>query len=69
MIQITQNFFVNFPYFMRYTLIIHVRWVPCHHITEWPQVVDGGNSVQLCSVDANTLNKQPQTADKGWSSS
>jgi hypothetical protein len=30
-----------------------------------PQVVDGGNCLQLA---ANTLNKQPWTADKEWSS-
>jgi hypothetical protein len=27
------------------------------------------NDLQLCRVAANTLNKQSQTADKGWSSS
>jgi hypothetical protein len=29
----------------------------------------GGDSLQLWKVAANTLNKQPQAAKKGWSSS
>jgi hypothetical protein len=33
-----------------------------------PQVVVGGNGLQLWRVAENTLNKQPLT-DKGWSSS
>jgi hypothetical protein len=32
-----------------------------------PQVVDGGNSIQLWRVAVNTLNKQLWTVDKGWS--
>jgi hypothetical protein len=47
----------------------HGRWVPCHHSILCPQVVDGGEGLQVWRVAANTLNKQSQTADKGWSSS
>jgi hypothetical protein len=31
--------------------------------------VDGGDSLHICRVAVNILNKQSQTADKGWSSS
>jgi hypothetical protein len=34
-----------------------------------PQVADGGDGLQIWRVAANILNKQSQTADKGWSSS
>jgi hypothetical protein len=34
-----------------------------------PQVADGGEGLQIWRVAANILNKQSQTADKGWSSS
>jgi hypothetical protein len=46
----------------------HVRWVPCHHGMARPQVADGGDGLQIWRVAANILNKQSQTADKGWSS-
>jgi hypothetical protein len=46
--------------------IRHVRWVPCHHGMARPQVADGGD---LWRADANILNKQSRTDDKGWSSS
>jgi hypothetical protein len=36
---------------------------------ERPQVADGGDGLQIWRVVANILNKQSQTADKGWSSS
>jgi hypothetical protein len=45
----------------------HVRWFPCHHGLVHPQVVDGGDSLQIWRVAVNILNKQSQTADKGWS--
>jgi hypothetical protein len=51
------------------TLESHVRWVPCHHGMVRPQVADGGNALQVWRVAANILNKQSQTADKGWTSS
>jgi hypothetical protein len=47
----------------------HVRWVPCHHGMARPQVVDGGDGLQIWRVAANILNKQWLTADKGRSSS
>jgi hypothetical protein len=34
-----------------------------------PQVVDGGDGLQIWRVAANVLNKQSRTADRGWSSS
>jgi hypothetical protein len=43
----------------------HVRWVPCHHGIERPQVVDGGEGLQIRRVATNVLNKQTWTADKG----
>jgi hypothetical protein len=33
-----------------------------------PQVVDGGESLQIWKIAENILNKQSRTADKGWSS-
>jgi hypothetical protein len=48
---------------------LHVRWVPCHHDMVRPQVADGQNGLQIWRVAANILNKQSQTADRGWSSS
>jgi hypothetical protein len=43
----------------------HVRWVPCHHGMARPQVVDGGDGLQIWRVAANILTKQSRTADKG----
>jgi hypothetical protein len=34
-----------------------------------PQVADLGEGLQIRRVAANILNKQSQTADKGWTSS
>jgi len=51
------------------TYDVHVRWVPCHHCMARPQVVDGGEGLQIRRVAANILNKQSQIADNGWSSS
>jgi hypothetical protein len=47
----------------------HVKWVPCHYGMACPQVVDGGQGLQVWRVAANILNKQSRTADKGWPSS
>jgi hypothetical protein len=41
----------------------------CHHGMARPQVADGGDTLQVCRVAANILDKQSRTADKGWSSS
>jgi hypothetical protein len=46
-----------------------VRWVPCQDNIARRLVADGGNGLHLWMVSANTLNKQPLIADKGWSSS
>jgi hypothetical protein len=48
---------------------LKVRWVPCHNGMARRQVVDGGDTIQLCRAAANILNKQSWTANKGWSSS
>jgi hypothetical protein len=34
-----------------------------------PRVPDGGEGLQIWCKDANTLNKQSRTTDKGWYSS
>jgi hypothetical protein len=47
----------------------HVKWVPCHHSMARPQVADGGKGLQIWRVAVNILNKQSQTANKGWPSS
>jgi hypothetical protein len=33
-----------------------------------PQVVDGGDGLQIWRAAANILNKQKRTAERGWSS-
>jgi hypothetical protein len=43
----------------------YVRWVPCHHGMDRPQVADGANGIQILGVAANILNKQSGTANKG----
>jgi len=45
------------------------RGCPCHHGMAHPQVADGGDGLQMWRVAASIVNKQSQTADKGWSSS
>jgi hypothetical protein len=42
----------------------HVKWVPCHH--EMAHQADG---LQISRVAVNILNKQLQTANRGWPSS
>jgi hypothetical protein len=41
---------------------------PCHHGMARPRVSVGGDGFQIWRVSENILNKQSQTADKGWSS-
>jgi hypothetical protein len=41
--------------------------VPCHHGMARPQVVDGGDGLQIWKAAANILNKQSQAADKSSS--
>jgi hypothetical protein len=48
---------------------LNVKWASCHHGMARPQVVDGGDGLQIWRVAANILNKQSLTADKVWSSS
>jgi hypothetical protein len=45
--------------------ILHVKRVPCLHDMARPQVVDGGDSLQIWRVAVNILNKQSWTADRG----
>jgi len=42
---------------------------PCHCGMTCPWVLDAGNSLQILRVAVNTLNKQSQTANNGWSCS
>jgi hypothetical protein len=41
----------------------------CHHGMARPRVADRGDGLQIWRVAANILNKQCQTADRGWPSS
>jgi hypothetical protein len=43
----------------------HARRVCGQHGMARPQVADGGDGLQTWRVDANILNKQSRTADKG----
>jgi hypothetical protein len=36
-------------------MIIHVKWVPCHHSMTRPQVADRGDNSQKWRVYANVL--------------
>jgi hypothetical protein len=45
----------------------HVKWVLCHRCMARPQVVVGGDALQVWRAAANILNKKSRTADKGWS--
>jgi hypothetical protein len=42
---------------------------PCHYDMACPQVADAGDGLQKWRAAVNILNKQSQTADKGWASS
>jgi hypothetical protein len=42
---------------------------PCHHSMAHPLVAHTEDGLQIWMVAANILNKQSQTASKGWSSS
>jgi hypothetical protein len=52
-----------------YTKLELLIIVPCHRGMARPQVRHGGGGLEIWKVGANVLNKQSQTADKGWSSS
>jgi len=41
------------------------EWVPCHHNMACPQVVDGGDDLQIWRVGADMLQKQSQTTNNG----
>jgi len=42
---------------------------PCHHSMACPQIVIGGDGLQMWRVAVTVLNKHLQMVDKGWSSS
>jgi hypothetical protein len=46
-----------------------LNWAPSHHDMGCPQVLDGGNGLQILWVPVNIISKQLQTANKGWYSS
>jgi hypothetical protein len=47
------------------TIAFHVKWVPCHHSTVRPQVVDGGEGLQIWMVAANILNNSRGQPTRG----
>jgi hypothetical protein len=47
----------------------HIKWVPYHNSIACPQVVGGGDSLQIWRIAANIWNKQSWTANRGWPSS
>jgi hypothetical protein len=60
-----QNFFI-------YLYVLYVAMLGGylrHHGMVRPQVVDGGDGLQLWRVAANKMNKHSRAADKEWSSS
>jgi len=36
-------------------LIYHVKWVPCHHYMARPEVVDGGDGLQMWKLTGEQL--------------
>jgi len=57
-------------FFTSFTLVhFSMLWEACDHGVARPRFVDGGDGLQIRTVDANILNKQSRTANKGWSSS
>jgi hypothetical protein len=60
-----------FPYWKNKSILMrsHVRWVHFYQGMARPQVVDGGDGLQIWRVAANMLNKYYRIADKEWSSS
>jgi hypothetical protein len=62
-------FMVRDMYLAIIIVMVHVKWVTCHHSMARPQVADGDEGLQIWRVAANILNKQSRTADRGWPSS
>jgi hypothetical protein len=44
---------------------VYVKWDPHHHGMVRPQVVHGGENLQISRVAENILNKHSLTADRG----
>jgi hypothetical protein len=44
----------------------HVKCFPYHHGMARPQLVDGGDCLQIWRVVANILNKQSRSDDREW---
>jgi hypothetical protein len=60
----------EFSYKKNLWFIVHARWVlPCYHSMARPRAIGWRDGLRLWRAAENTLNKQPQTNDKGWSSS
>jgi hypothetical protein len=53
----------------QFTSLSNDKWVHCHHGMARPRIADRGDGLQIWRVAVNILNKQPRTADSGWSSS
>lgn len=45
------------------------KWVPCHHCMACPQVVEGGEGLQIRRVGVYILNMQSRTVQRVLSSS
>jgi len=53
-------------FFTSFTLVhFSMLWEACDHGVARPRFVDGGDGLQIRTVDANILNKQSRTANKG----
>jgi hypothetical protein len=52
-------------YYQMFCIILHVKWVHCHHGMARPRVADR-DGLQIWTVAANILNTQLQTADGGY---
>jgi hypothetical protein len=56
-----------------FTVISHVKCVPCHHCMAYPQVSDGGDGLQIWTVATNVLSSSGQPKrdghqfGEGWS--
>jgi len=54
--------------YLYYQKLLFILCSPCHHGKAHPQVVNGGDGLQIWRATANVSNKPLRTADKGWSS-
>jgi hypothetical protein len=47
-------------------IIFSYKWIPCDQGITRLHHADGGDAIQIRRIAVNILNKQSQTADKGW---